>query len=355
MQRVLWLDGIRAVAIILVLFTHVHECFGLGHGALEGDNTVRVLEASFCYAVSRNGVPFFLMISGALLLARDVSNKHWYEAIRLKRILDFIFLAFLYCVVTNIIEQIINGSELKNSVLLALIKNNILLGNVGYGIQFWFIGAIIPLYLSIPFLQLYLKNSKNLSGVTIYAACTVILFLLLPNSLRNHSLLKIMDKGIFSVYVLYFVIGYISVTKSEFINIMNTFLKKYFFIIPFTVLFVMGISLFHPTYHRQLTWYATSFSILIISTVSFSLLKQYFTAFNWNKHPAFTQGVLLLAKYSWGMFLSHYIFLWILKKYSWRSGIAGVDVLINLIILILISFGYVHLMEKSKYTRWLVS
>lgn len=191
-------------------------------------------------------------------------------------------------------------------------------------------------------------------GGGVYLACTIILFLF-PNEIRNHSVLHIMDKGVFSVYVLYFIIGYIIATKEKCIKLLYIDAQKRILIILFTLLLVMGIALVRPSSHGQLTWYSTSLSILIISTLSFTLLKQYFTGFNWNKHPAFTHGVFLLAKYSWGMFLSHYIFLWILKKYSWRSGIAGVDVLINLIILILISFGFVHLMEKSKYTRWLVS
>lgn len=167
MQRVLWLDGIRAVAIILVLFTHVHEGFGFSHETLDGNDVINVLGASFCYAVSRNGVPFFLMISGALLLTKDVSEKPWFEAIRIRRILDFTILAFLYCFATNVVGQMINGVAWKEAIYIAIAKNNFLFGKIGYGIQFWFIGAIIPLYLSTPFLQTYLKNAPKWGGVSI--------------------------------------------------------------------------------------------------------------------------------------------------------------------------------------------
>lgn len=58
-QRIYYLDAIRAIAIILVVFTHAHEVAKVGG-----------IGKIMFYSIDRIGVPLFFMISGGLILPR---------------------------------------------------------------------------------------------------------------------------------------------------------------------------------------------------------------------------------------------------------------------------------------------
>ncbi|WP_434082058.1 acyltransferase family protein [Escherichia coli] len=64
-KRIFWLDAARAIAIILVVFTHAHERAGIHSEMLR----------SFFYSIDRLGVPLFFMISGGLILPKEGANK----------------------------------------------------------------------------------------------------------------------------------------------------------------------------------------------------------------------------------------------------------------------------------------
>lgn len=60
-QRIFYMDAMRrAIAIILVVFTHAHEQVGINN----------YLVKSFFYSIDRMGVPLFFMLSGGLVLPK---------------------------------------------------------------------------------------------------------------------------------------------------------------------------------------------------------------------------------------------------------------------------------------------
>lgn len=78
-NRVFWLDTARSLAIILVALNHaVNRSYEVYEGQLEEFNSIPFLSSVFksvCLVLSHLGVPFFLMISGALLLGKIFDNK----------------------------------------------------------------------------------------------------------------------------------------------------------------------------------------------------------------------------------------------------------------------------------------
>lgn len=59
-NRIHWLDSARAIAIMLVVFTHAHERAG----------NIPYYITSIFYSIDRIGVPIFFMISGGLLIPK---------------------------------------------------------------------------------------------------------------------------------------------------------------------------------------------------------------------------------------------------------------------------------------------
>ena len=83
-QSIYWLDITRTLAILLVVFTHIHEELGVNS----------LIVKSLFYNIDRLGVPLFFMLSGSLILPKLVNGNivDFYK----KRIPQFIFLLFIY-------------------------------------------------------------------------------------------------------------------------------------------------------------------------------------------------------------------------------------------------------------------
>ena len=76
-KRILFIDHIRALAILMVIMCHVIDVnclFWLGYQEMSG---VRQIILYTLLIFGRCGVPLFLMITGYLLLDRDYSQGKW--------------------------------------------------------------------------------------------------------------------------------------------------------------------------------------------------------------------------------------------------------------------------------------
>ncbi len=134
------LELIRLVSFVLVITIHVSNYFCRGYG--------RVTEGEYLFSLvmdtaARVSVPCFFMITGALLLGRDEPlGKH---AKRLGRFL-------LALVVWSAIYYLWNTFYMKSDFDL---------GTVLYApveAHLWYLYAMIPIYLVLPFLQVMFRN-----------------------------------------------------------------------------------------------------------------------------------------------------------------------------------------------------
>ncbi|WP_455631052.1 acyltransferase family protein [Megamonas sp.] len=84
-ERIFYLDLLRCIAILLVVFTHVHEVVGWSQFVPYELTRKDVIISAFCYSISRLGVPIFIMISGCLMIEQYQQNRK----MPIKRIVDF--------------------------------------------------------------------------------------------------------------------------------------------------------------------------------------------------------------------------------------------------------------------------
>ncbi|HFZ8994076.1 TPA: acyltransferase family protein, partial [Citrobacter freundii] len=162
-NRIYWLDAARAIAILLVVFTHCHEQAGINDP----------LRAGIFYTIDRLGVPLFFMISGGLILnkIKDVDIFSFYK----KRVVQFIILLVVYSVLTNMVNVFLETGSFGGAIIKSLVDYNGIfntqdtLGIYGGARQLWFMYTIIELYLIAPFLSklLYSSSTKN---IIIFAA-----------------------------------------------------------------------------------------------------------------------------------------------------------------------------------------
>lgn len=341
MNRIYWLDATRAIAILLVVFTHAHEQAGISNEMLR----------SIFYSFDRLGVPLFFMISGGLILPKlsGVSCIQFYK----KRIPQFILLLFIYSIATNTIRMVSSGNSFVDAIATASISNNgIYPSDYGGASQLWFLYSIIGMYLISPFLSKVVNNSST-KEVFIFLAVCVILNQFkssLPLMGFEWGFLYKLGSDMTGPYLSFFIAGYLIINRSnDFISLLNNKLFHVFlFISPIALLTYLDIKT--GKLNDYLHWYSSSIFIFISGVGLFLLIKGIFES---------KSGGLLspLSISSFGIYLSHYAFIYICKwifsdKIKTMNEISQVALYFSFALLF--SFVFSIVMGRNKKTRYLV-
>ena len=199
-NRISYLSLANVIAAIAVITLHTNGCFW----SFSTDHywyTANIVESFFYFAV-----PFFFMITGALLL--DFYDKYSITEYFKKRIKKtvipfiawtFIGIAYRIWVAKNLTTEDVS----LRYIFDALTKFNII--NL-----FWFFGPLFCVYLSIPLLASIPKEKRN----TVYlytAVASVILNVLVPfiNSVFSLDIACPLSVSVGSGYLFYVLVGYL--------------------------------------------------------------------------------------------------------------------------------------------------
>ena len=136
-ERINYYDTLRVLAILGIISTHVFQRWP--NAAVMGINIYSFIE------LTRFAVPIFLMLTGALLLNREMPIKVFLKKRFPRLTYPFIFYMILYVVVLTILMHMWVGFEGLSGFFQYL--------PLAYNWYFWMIASI---YLSIPILHLFL-------------------------------------------------------------------------------------------------------------------------------------------------------------------------------------------------------
>ncbi len=292
--RIEWIDLVRAIAILTVLYIHSVD----GIYIISSDAILNLTFASriFQFAslfIGRIGVPFFLMITGYLLLDRvyddEKVKKFWTENCKTLIIVTIIW-ALIYAVslyfVSNKYAQV----------------NTVEAGNLLFS-HMWYMPMIIGMYLSMPFVS---KAVRGFDKQTIFQA--TVIFTILAFFIPFISLLCDME-GIHNItlqyclgfsggiYGVYIILGYL-VKKEMFKKISS----KYLWILTI-VSFLFCLLMQYYAYikgYNFILWYEFPF-ILTGSFALFELVSRMGSV-------KFYDEIKFLSKYSFAVFLIHNLF-----------------------------------------------
>ncbi len=193
-----YIDFIRVFAIILVILLH---CICGYYNEPANSATKAWYALGFVNELCRIGVPLFFMISGYLLLRKEITDiKDFYKRRILKIGIPFLFYDVFYYVwfsYVNHTKPTVGGffKELFGS---------------GSAYHLWFIYSILFLYLFMPFIQMILKRA-NLNLTVLFLILVVFHTTLKPfvNTLADgHFSIYLAEDG-FVGYLGYVVLGYL--------------------------------------------------------------------------------------------------------------------------------------------------
>ena len=326
----------RAIAILFVVFTHVHEQVGVDS---------YIIQAIF-YDIDRLGVPLFFMLSGALVLPKIVNINMW--VFYRKRIPQFIFLLFFYSFLTTFIQKAFSNIPIWQSLKESFVfTNGIYPANTGGAHHLWFMYTIIELYLIAPFLG---KLLERLSNREILFFLVISIFLtqfkdsLIGGFRIEVDFIQRLGSDFLGGYLNFFVIGYLLIYRRINLSLLSS-LALFLFPILFSLLRELHKSEFIGVFH----WYSSSLSILLSSVGLLSLIR---IAFENTQKSIFIERISL---YSFGIYLSHYVFIYIFKAIIDFSIFSFWEKLIVLYIPSFLSaYIFTWLLSKNKYTKLFV-
>ena len=150
-------DFIRTVAILLVILLHTSTNYPMLYGEID---SIWVQIGNIISVPTRTAVPLFFIISGWLLLQKEGENYGVFFKKRFLRLIPpFLFyLSFYY--LWQIMYQ---GKQFTIRVILSEILNGRLY------VHFWFVYAIIGLYLLVPVLRDLVHHGKRQTQLYILA------------------------------------------------------------------------------------------------------------------------------------------------------------------------------------------
>ena len=168
-NRVEWIDFVRAIAILTVLYIHATD--GIYIISSDAIMNFTLFSRIFQYAslfIGRIGVPFFLMITGYLLLDRsyDDSKVRKFWAHNCKNL-----------VIVTVIWSIVYVLALQFIAVESSVVNPVEAGNLFFS-HMWYMPMIIGMYLSMPFVASALKHFDKKTILNAAIVFSLLAFLL---------------------------------------------------------------------------------------------------------------------------------------------------------------------------------
>lgn len=259
-NRETWLDFAKIVAAFLVVILHTC-CYGIKEGKIFND--------SYLYYLGTYSIPIFFMVNGYLQLRKE---KITYRYV-FKKIINIIKISLIW----NILYFVAKIYKTKKYTSLVYITFLSFLQK-GYFWQFWFLFALILIYLILPFLNKILnKKTKCFYIISILLIITCVVIDCTNIFINNYFSLSIKELIIqpfrLWTWLCYFCLGgCLSKVK------INKFNKKIHLIL--TILLIVITTIYQTTLSMKLysNLYAEnfydSFLVIITSVLIFTYIKK---------------------------------------------------------------------------------
>lgn len=318
------LDIIRIIALVFVVLIHcVESNWNIGLSGMMQLSTPVQLLVIVLYSLGRLSVPLFLFLTGYLMLDRNYKSSDILPFYK-NRVLRLLAATELWIVIYYIFYVAMRWSEFDVSIL---VKQMLFLNSGVLPPHMWYMPMIIGLYIFIPFVSKALQIMTGKVAVVILFISSFYLFLVpTVNSLlaaggfsAASSQLDVSYVG--GIYGVYILVGYLC---KKYWNVICGRLNRAKLLIIFLLSFIFTAMTHYVTVvvlrHNYSTWY-DSFWVLIASTALFVLLLKTLANAKSNIIVEYT------SKSVFGIYLVHYIFIYILRicssKMSINSTVVG--------------------------------
>jgi surface polysaccharide O-acyltransferase-like enzyme len=323
-----WLDAVRWIATIAVITIHVVAPYLYQYGQISNLNwnIYNIIDS-----LSRFAVPFFVMLSGALLLNRSITLTDFLKKRFIRILIPFLFWSIAYS-----IYHYFKADEYQNTNYLIYFISSLV---DGASYHLWYIYMLIGLYLAIPILNKWIVNANN----NLVHYFILIWFFGLTISFFDIRLSKDFSLTIFTGYLGYLILGYYIAHRSSKINtylLLAIFIASVAFTFFATLIHPLVNGVFNGKYYQYL-----SINVVMASASLFMLVKN---SFNLNKY--YLDKIKYCNKYGFGVYLVHVFVLDALQLLTINGGFINpiIGTVVTIIVCYLISLLLIALLSRIR-------
>jgi surface polysaccharide O-acyltransferase-like enzyme len=341
-MKKIWVEHLRALSLAGVIIIHsTSKVFkDFGNIQLLDWWTANVLNTFFRFAV-----PMFVMISGCVLLGRNIGVKEFYMKRGIRLLPGFIFWSCLYIV----FACVVNDKDLSIFYFLKRLTFGLVVsGKTWY--HLWYLSMFICLMIFAPFINNYIVAKKPETEDFYYLFLTFAIFMTLNqlSSVGSEVFGKYMNWfRLFPWYITYFIMGYFIDAYNDKIPLNNrTALLILSCLLP-------GSCILNLYLAQDLHIVKDSFVLSNTGILNFiaTLLIFYLFSNNREKFSANT-FICTVASKSFGIYLVHPLFIDIFRKQITPYIDSTIIAMIVLMVLTFIfSFFTISALTRLKWFR----
>jgi surface polysaccharide O-acyltransferase-like enzyme len=341
-NRIIWIDYVRVVAIFFVVLSHTSLPLLFKYNEIPKHYW---LIADFYHSASRICVPLFFMISGFLLLGKEEALDVFF-----KKRLDKVIIPLLFWSLIYIFWQPYEGGlnvSWKSFYSLIIFPAYY---------HLWFMYAILGIYLSMPILRGFIKNSGS-SLLCYYIVLWIFAISISPLIYQISEIPNRMDlmtvSGFSGYCILGLLLGNLNITKKIFIVAGITYLAS-------LIVTTLGAYQLTAKSGGVLSEYFYGWNapnVILASASSFILIKYSVLKFKAFLNEQVLMIVGAISSASLGIYLVHVIFLELLQKgrlgvtISSLQGHPIFSVPFTAMTIILLSYLVVAILQKIPLLR----
>lgn len=326
-KRIFYLDLVRAISLICIIWCHTNNVTFDSY-----------LLEKVKWFLGKCGVPLFFIISGYLAFPQNKPLKQYFLSKINRVVIPFILWVMIYAV-----TEYISGNPI-------FLNHDIL--NEGSA-HLWFIYIIVGLYLIVPVLDEFLRKvSKKVLVFYLLLCLATTVFPLIIFKLNipynEHNVLFTLNS--FFGYTGYFVLGfYIKTYGHESL----LFKKKTILFCLVSSFILIGVYFFVFNCQTVVVSDYKGLPILLYTIAVLAILKLASPYIERSRMKGFFASLSL---YSFGIYLSHMLVVRYLYPhiviYDWMPDLLSTALLVA--ITIAICYGFVYLLSKFKYSKYLL-
>ena len=307
MKRLLSIDYIKVIAISLVVIGHCHY----GRGNI-------YLSSIICMCV-----PLFFALNGSLLLAKERTYEYY-----IPKLFKILVLILFWGLASNWVASWVNGEHytIKQSVF------DLINLRLGYCNHLWFLFTLFILYLIYPLVQTLVEKKQ-----TMWLSLVVICIFTLTSGVSRY-IYQFNPLSGWHSYALAYALGGFAITK---LNLRS----KWYPAVTFVLALVAQI-IYNYFLDDKSTMHFDGIKTPFVYVETLSFIK-FFSMIKLNSNKV----IDLIARNTLGIYLIHWFFTLYISQHEYTSSFRH----FLPIGIIIISCAICWLMNKNKYTKWLIS
>ncbi|HLA54679.1 MAG TPA: acyltransferase family protein [Flavobacterium sp.] len=290
-----WADNLRAFATVSVIILHVSAAVLYQYGSISDFSwwTANVFDSAvrFC-------VPVFVMLTGALLLQKEYPLGVFLKKRLARIVLPFVFWSCIYMVYNFSQNDENMGIDETVKWFFLQIKN-------GSAYHLWYVYMIIGIYLFVPIIGKFVRNSTEKEILYFLLIWVVTLFVCNPVVSKFSPDFNLFY---FSGYIGYLVLGYY-LSVATFDKRIQTVLGLLFACALIFTIFGTGFLSYREGKFEGLFYNYLTPNVLLLSIGIFLFFKNHGIA-----NAAFIKIRNIISKYSYGIYLVHVLVLMLAAK-----------------------------------------